>query len=43
MLKLVLINKSYKKKLAHSINLNNIKLAKGKIISKQDISLLKKK
>jgi molybdenum cofactor cytidylyltransferase len=42
MLKLVLINKSYKKKLAHSINLNNIKLAKGKIISKQDISLLKK-
>ena len=42
MLKLVLVSNSHKKKLAHSIHLNNIKLAKGKIISKLDISLLKK-
>ncbi len=41
MLKLVLIDNSYKKILAHSIDINNVKLKKGKIISKFDIKLLK--
>ncbi len=40
MLKLVLINNSYKKILAHSININGTKLNKGKIIDKGDIKLL---
>ena len=41
MLKLVSIDKSYKKILAHSINKNGLKINKGKIISNQDIDLLK--
>ena len=36
MLKLVSINNSYKKILAHSININGTKISKGKIIEKQD-------
>mgnify|MGYP007000080291 CR=1 len=32
---------SYKKILAHSIDTNQVKLKKGKIISKEDIRLLK--
>ena len=36
MLKLVLINNSYKKILAHSININGTKLNKGKIIGVVD-------
>ena len=39
MLKLILANKSYKKILAHSININGVKLKKGKIINKSDIQL----
>ena len=34
MLKLVSINNSYKKILAHSININGKKISKGKIIDK---------
>ena len=41
MLKLVLIVDSYKKILAHSIDTNKVKLKKGKIISKDDIAMLK--
>ena len=40
MLKLVSINNSYKKILAHSININGKKISKGKIIEKSDIKLL---
>ena len=40
MLKLVPINNSYKKILAHSIIINGKKLNKGKIIEKSDIKLL---
>ena len=40
MLKLVSINNSYKKILAHSIIINGKKLNKGKIIEKSDIKLL---
>jgi len=40
MLKLVSINNSYKKILAHSISVNGTKLNKGKIIEKSDITLL---
>ena len=40
MLKLVSINNSYKKILAHSININGKKINKGKIIQKSDIKLL---
>ena len=40
MLKLVSINNSYKKILAHSISINGNKLNKGKIIEKNDIKLL---
>ena len=40
MLKLVSINNSYKKILAHSININGNKISKGKIIEKSDIKLL---
>ena len=40
MLKLVPINNSYKKILAHSISINGNKLNKGKIIEKSDIKLL---
>ena len=39
MLKLVSINNSYKKILAHSININGTKISKGKIIEKSDIKL----
>ena len=39
MLKLVSINNSYKKILAHSININGKKISKGKIIEKSDIKL----
>ena len=41
MLKLVSIIDSYKKILAHSIDTNKVKLKKGKIISKDDIAMLK--
>ena len=41
MLKFILINDSYKKILAHSIDTKKGKLKKGKIISKEDIKLLK--
>lgn len=41
MLKLVLIINSYKKILAHSIDTNKVKLKKGKILSREDINLLK--
>ena len=40
MLKLVSIYNSYKKILAHSININGSKISKGKIIEKSDIKLL---
>ena len=40
MLKLVSIDNSYKKILAHSISINGNKLNKGKIIEKNDIKLL---
>ena len=40
MLKLVSINNSYKKILAHGININGIKISKGKIIKKRDIKVL---
>ena len=40
MLKLVSINNSYKKILAHSIIINGKKLNKGKIVEKSDIKLL---
>ena len=40
MLKLVSINNSYKKILAHSISINGNKLNKWKIIEKSDIKLL---
>ena len=40
MLKLVSINNSYKKILAHSVIINGKKLNKGKIIEKSDIKLL---
>ncbi len=40
MLKLVSINNSYRKILAHSININGTKLNKGKVIEKSDIKLL---
>ena len=41
MLKLVTINNSYKKILAHSISINGSKISKGKIIGRNDIKLLK--
>ena len=40
MLKLVSINNSYKKILAHGISFNGKKLNKGKMIEKSDIKLL---
>ena len=40
MLKLILVNKSYKKILAHSIKIKGVKLKKGKVINKSDIKLL---
>ena len=40
MLKLVSINNSYKKILAHSISINGTKISKGKIIGRSDIKLL---
>ncbi len=40
MLKLILVNKSYKRILAHSIEIKGIKLKKGKVINKSDIKLL---